>query len=123
MVPWLMILASAMQKKQADAQEQKARQGAVADSYARGAARYGYPTDQIEAARFNKQFTDADEEAKSQWVSSMLGAIAGGGFGGKGMGQPYGGGSMPDLSRAAQARAGDYADDGYLALLQRKGMR
>lgn len=125
MGPWIaMLMQSAMQNKQASAEEAAARKQAVASSYARSAAKNGFPMDGYEADLFNKQFRDQAEAAKSQWLTSMLSGLAGAN---KEKPKAYGFGNADSpesqqLSGLAQAKARSESESDYYNMGRQRGL-
>jgi hypothetical protein len=126
MFPWLMLASSVMQNQQEQGKEKDAREQAIIDMQSRSAGRFGYPQDRLDAERFNKQFRDADKASKDQWMSSMLGLLGSGAFGGdkakpQGLGNPYSPESQ-QLSGMTNAKADELARQQYAQMGRSRGL-
>jgi hypothetical protein len=111
MFPWLMVMQSLMANKANEADTGEARANKLMQSYAKGAAKYGYPTEELDALAFNKQISDADKKSKDAFGGQMLAGLMGGGmFGGGDKAKPTGL-SIPQQEAEAEYTASQPARD------------
>lgn len=65
-----------MQVMQQKREDEAARRQAKAQLYERQAGKMGFPTDQLDAARFNQQFAERDKAQKQQALMAVLKGLA-----------------------------------------------
>ena len=123
MVPYMLLIQSALQNRQAQEAKKAERKDKIVRLYAKNAAKYGYPTEGLEGEYEAQQERDAEKAQKQQAAMAIIQSALGGLFN-KGQ-QPAQKEPFPNannLGTMTQDKASDEARLGYFRMGRERGL-